>query len=92
VTHSPPDQEVTIAVHSDGRIGIADRGRGVAPRDRDRIFDRFWRGEGRRNEGAGLGLSIVAEIMRTHGGRVTVADNPGGGTIFTLDFSPGKIV
>ena len=43
-----------------------------------------------RNEGAGLGLSIVREIMRTHGGRVTVADNPGGGAVFSLDFSVAR--
>jgi signal transduction histidine kinase len=51
-----------------------------------RIFERFWRGKGDRAEGAGLGLAIVSEIMRTHGGKVTVAENPGGGTVFTLEF------
>jgi signal transduction histidine kinase len=91
VTHSPPDQEVSVAVCDEAIVSIADRGRGVAPADRDRIFERFARGDGAISEGAGLGLSIVREIMRTHGGRVSVADNPGGGAVFALDFSAARI-
>lgn len=87
VTHSPAGGEVTVSVYPDARVTVADRGSGIPPQDRERIFERFWRGKGERVEGAGLGLSIVSEIMRTHGGRVTVADNPGGGAVFTLEFS-----
>ena len=54
--------------------------------ERERIFDRFWRGNGRKVEGAGLGLAIVREIMKAHGGDVKVEDNHGGGAIFTLSF------
>lgn len=90
VIHSPAGEEVTVSVYPDARVTVADRGCGVPPQDRERIFERFWRGEGERAEGVGLGLSIVSEIMRTHGGRVTVADNPGGGTVFSLEFLPGK--
>jgi signal transduction histidine kinase len=90
VTHSPPGQEVSVAVSAQASISISDRGRGVAPADRERIFERFSRGDGGTSEGAGLGLSIVKEIMRTHGGRVSVADNPGGGAIFMLDFSAAR--
>jgi len=91
VAHSPPGQEVSVVVGAEARVSIADRGRGVAPEDRERIFERFARGSGETGEGAGLGLSIVKEIMRTHGGRVTVADNPGGGAVFVLDFSAARI-
>jgi signal transduction histidine kinase len=90
VIHSPPDQEVTVRVGTDARVNIMDRGRGVAAHEREKIFERFWRGAGISNEGAGLGLSIVKEIMRAHGGRVTVADNRGGGAVFTLDFSAAR--
>jgi signal transduction histidine kinase len=45
VAHSPPDTEVTLAVHDDGRISVTDRGSGVAHADRERIFDGFWRGQ-----------------------------------------------
>jgi len=86
VTHSPPGGEVAVTVHPDARVSIADRGGGVPPQDRKRIFERFWRGKGERAEGAGLGLSIVSEIMRTHDGSVTVDDQPGGGAVFTLAF------
>ena len=84
--HSPANGEVTVTVHGDGRVSIADRGSGVPLQDREHIFDRFWRGKGPKNEGAGLGLAIVREIMKAHGGSVTVADNPGGGALFTLAF------
>jgi two-component system, OmpR family, sensor histidine kinase TctE len=91
VTHSLPGQEISVAVCADHSVRISDRGRGVAPRDRERIFERFLRGDGAINEGAGLGLSIVKEIMRTHGGRVSVTDNPGGGAVFVLDFSAARM-
>ncbi len=58
------------------QISVEDRGPGVADEDRERIFDRFGRGvsAGRRgsSEGVGLGLSLVAEHVRLHGGRVWV--------------------
>jgi len=42
------------------------------------------RTDGRRGEGAGLGLAIVAQIVAAHGGTITVGDAPGGGAVFTL--------
>ena len=86
VTHTPPGTEVTVAVHYSRQIEVADRGSGIPQEDRDNIFKRFWRGAGESNEGAGLGLAIVSEIMRAHHGSVGVADNPGGGALFTLSF------
>ena len=71
-----------------GRTDVADRGSGVPRADRENIFKRFWRGAGEKKEGAGLGLAIVSEIMRAHRGSVSVADNPGGGALFTLSFPP----
>jgi two-component system sensor histidine kinase MtrB len=56
------------------RFVVADRGPGVAPGERDRIFERFYRGQAAGQRGAtngtGLGLSLVAEHVRLHGGRV----------------------
>jgi signal transduction histidine kinase len=54
------------------------------------VFDRFWRGRDARSGGAGLGLAIVSEIIRAHGGTVAVSDNPGGGAVFTLSFPPAN--
>ena len=88
VAHAPAGTEVTVTVDRAGRIDVADRGRGVPQKDRENIFRRFWRGAGEKKEGAGLGLAIVSEIMRAHRGSVSVADNPGGGAVFTLSFPP----
>jgi two-component system, OmpR family, sensor histidine kinase TctE len=88
VAHAPAGTEVTVTVDRAGRIDVADRGRGVPRKDRENIFKRFWRGAGEKKEGAGLGLAIVSEIMGAHRGSVSVADNPGGGALFTLSFSP----
>ena len=68
-------------------LGVSDRGEGVAPEDRERIFDRFSRGaSGRRtrSDGAGLGLAIAGAIASAHGGTVELRDTPGGGATFVL--------
>lgn len=81
----------TIAVGSrlDGdrlSMWVRDEGVGISAADQQRIFGRFERGsEGRRAEGAGLGLSIVEAIAQAHGGRVSVLSAPGRGSTFTLD-------
>jgi len=63
-------------------ITVEDRGPGVAPSERELIFERFARGgvAGRRSgsEGAGLGLALVDEHVRLHRGRVWVDDRPDG--------------
>ena len=64
------------------QIAVEDRGPGVPEEDRELIFDRFSRGgvAGRRGsgEGVGLGLALVAEHVRLHGGRVWVEDRADG--------------
>jgi signal transduction histidine kinase len=86
VVHSPAKAEVLVSAHPEGFVSVTDRGSGVPAADRERIFDRFWRGGGAQFEGAGLGLAIVKEIMKAHGGTVSVADGPLGGAVFTLRF------
>ena len=86
VLHTPVEGEVTVSVHLEGRVCVVDQGCGVPAEDRERIFDRFWRGNDHKTEGAGLGLAIVREIMNAHGGAVKVEDNPGGGAVFSLRF------
>jgi signal transduction histidine kinase len=85
--HAPPKTEVTVSTHADGSVSVADDGPGITPGDRERIFDRFWRGQSPSAPGAGLGLPIVKEIMKAHGGSVTVENRPGGGAMFTLHFA-----
>ncbi|WP_324192575.1 HAMP domain-containing sensor histidine kinase [Nocardia transvalensis] len=67
-------------------ITVDDAGPGVAPEDRQRVFERFVTvRRGRRSgTGTGIGLALVAETVAAHGGRVECADRPGGGARFTL--------
>ena len=49
------------------------------------VFERFWRGSaGRRASGSGIGLAVVAELARAHGGRAEVSSEPGHGARFTI--------
>ena len=68
-------------------ISVADRGIGISPHDQKRIFEKFVRletGLVHDVKGAGLGLSLVDQIVRAHGGRVEVSSLPGEGSTFTL--------
>jgi signal transduction histidine kinase len=86
VLHTPPGTEVSVSVSPEGAVTVNDRGPGIPADDRSHVFRRFWRGKGTVTPGAGLGLSIVAEIVRLHGGVVEIADAPGGGASFKLQF------
>jgi signal transduction histidine kinase len=86
VAHSPPSTEVTVTTDSNGSVSVADQGPGIPAEDRQHIFARFWRGKDAGAQGAGLGLAIVAEIMKAHGGTITVDDCPNGGALITLRF------
>jgi signal transduction histidine kinase len=65
IQHSPPGGTVTVQAEPAG-FRVTDEGPGVAPADLGKLFERFWRGPTRRDEGAGLGLSICQEIARAH--------------------------
>jgi signal transduction histidine kinase len=83
------EPEISIAIVDDAaepvthvQIAVEDRGPGIPPDERDLVFERFARGggAGRRtgSEGAGLGLALVDEHVRMHGGRVWVEDRADG--------------
>lgn len=67
------------------RLWVRDQGIGVAAGDRERIFERFGRGASTRQEGSGLGLTIVSAIAAAHGGRVTLESVEGTGSVFTME-------
>ena len=70
------------------RISIEDRGPGIEPGERRRIFEPFYRcGRAREAqiEGSGLGLAIVRDVARAHGGRIAVEPGAAGGARFVLD-------
>jgi two-component system, OmpR family, sensor histidine kinase TctE len=87
VTHSPPGEEVTVAVCADARVNVADHGPGVPIDQQERIFERFWKGRSIETAGVGLGLAIVKKIMEAHRGTAAVRNNSGRGSIFTLTFA-----
>jgi signal transduction histidine kinase len=86
IAHTAPGTEVIVEVGRERTLSVLDSGPGIPLDDRPRIFDRFWRGKGTRSEGAGLGLAIVMEIVRAHGGSVTVSDRAPRGARFDLRF------
>ncbi|MGZ8177956.1 ATP-binding protein [Williamsia sp. SKLECPSW1] len=75
-------------VDGEARIDVDDDGPGIPAVDRARVVERFTRLDGSRSRagggGAGLGLAIVTEIVRAHGGSLTLDDSPLGGTRVTL--------
>jgi len=73
-------------------VAVADRGPGIAPQERGRVFERFRQlagGRGRGGAGVGLGLAISRQIVEAHGGGIGIADNPGGGTVVRFSIPAG---
>ncbi|MDQ4214606.1 HAMP domain-containing sensor histidine kinase [Microbacterium capsulatum] len=89
VQHAPAGSAVTIAAGSGPagyvEIRVADRGPGVRPEDRERIFTRFARGpETGRRRGFGLGLALVRDVATRYGGAVGIERTSAEGTTFLL--------
>jgi two-component system sensor histidine kinase PilS (NtrC family) len=81
---SPLDRPVRVEVHDDARrpsFSVTDEGPGIAPEDRERLFDMFF---SKRRHGVGLGLALVRQIVDAHGGEITVESEPGNGARFTV--------
>jgi signal transduction histidine kinase len=88
--HTTPDQEIHLGTRIRGdelHLWVRDSGRGIAPADRERIFDRFARGSGSAGSvsGSGLGLAIIQAIAHSHGGRVVLLDVSAGGAEFRME-------
>ncbi len=81
--HGGPPVDVDVSAAADRlRVRVRDRGSGISPGNRARVFDRFFT-TGRDQGGTGLGLAIVRAVAETRGGRVDFDTGPGG-TTFTL--------
>jgi len=95
VKYSKGHRELRVAVGTravpgggaEVRVSVTDRGIGIAPEDQKRVFEKFVRletGLVHDVKGAGLGLSLVDQIVRAHDGRVEVESKPGEGSTFTI--------
>ncbi|MDC7120377.1 HAMP domain-containing histidine kinase [Cellulomonas fimi] len=88
--HTPAGTSVTVRVArrgSDVVLDVVDDGPGIPADLRDRLFERFVRGDASRNRAAGstgLGLSIAHAVVTAHGGTLTVDETAGGGTTFRV--------
>ena len=85
VRFTPNGGKVTIRARTEAdmlRVAITDQGPGIDPKYHPRLFDKFFRIPGVETQGAGLGLSIAREIVRSHGGEIGVTSEPGKGSTF----------
>ena len=95
LAYSPVGTAVTVGArpHADGvELWVADSGPGVPDSEKERIFEKFYRGSvsGRVPSGTGLGLAIAREIVRTHDGTLRVEDAPPHGARFVLTIPSAK--
>jgi signal transduction histidine kinase len=92
IKYSPDAEKVEIDLRTSEdavTISVRDHGLGIPREQRDKIFDRFYRASGPKQRaipGLGMGLYIVAEIVKGHGGTITVDSTEGRGSTFTVTF------
>lgn len=95
VAYSPPGAAVRVAASSDDglvHVSVSDEGPGIHAKDRDRIFERFYRADparARASGGSGLGLAIAKHVATNHGGGIRVDSHLGAGSTFTLTLPQG---
>jgi two-component system sensor histidine kinase KdpD len=87
--YSPPGAPIRIGAARRGEsivFGVADSGPGFRSRDRQHVFERFYRAPAHKNgvPGSGLGLYVVREIARAHGGDAVLAGDAGGGALVEI--------
>ena len=82
--HNPEDTEIWVRMGQDSRlwVEIEDNGKGISDTDRERLFERYYRGTSTNEakEGSGLGLAIAREIIVAHGGKIELESKVGEGT------------
>ncbi len=81
IRYTPSAGQVLLSVQKQGNevlLQVDDTGPGIAPDERARVFDRFYRLPGSNAEGSGLGLAIVRQIAQAHGAEVRLSESYGG--------------
>lgn len=87
IKFTPPGGRIVLnsEIREDHALfSVSDTGKGIAPADLPRIFDRFWQAQRTSGKSLGLGLSIVRGILQAHGGRAWVSSRLGQGSTFFL--------
>jgi signal transduction histidine kinase len=93
VRYSPPRGSVQVRCRTTAEgalLEVSDTGPGIAPSDRERVFDRFYRRAAAQENGTGLGLAIVKAVAERHGARVLLDEAPGGGLHVSVSFPRGS--
>jgi signal transduction histidine kinase len=95
--YGPLTQRITVGmalIGSHVRLWVDDEGVGVPPAERERVFEAFYRLSRDANSavgGSGIGLSIVRELARAHGGACRIEDAPGGGARVIVEFPDARL-
>jgi len=84
--HAQAKSTILVRVVDNVTLEVVDDGIGITSSEREEVTEPFNR-PSRHSEGAGLGLTIVRDIMAAHGGRLSISDTPGGGTTIRLFFT-----
>jgi signal transduction histidine kinase len=97
IKFTPADGSVVVSTERGDDelfVSVADTGPGIAPEDRDRIFEEFQQTElgAHQNEGTGLGLSLSRRLVELHGGRLWVESELGHGSRFVFSLPAGARV
>ena len=92
VRYTPEGGRIEISTTTESGLSVvrvSDSGPGIAPEERERVFDRFYRALGTKTSGTGLGLAIVKRIVDIHHGTISIEEGLDGcGTTFRLAFPP----
>lgn len=84
--HAPGQTSIDVTAGPGPQLTVRDHGAGIADEDLPHIFDRFWRKDRRKADGAGLGLGIVQKLAQVHGGAALAGNAPDGGAVFCVTF------
>ncbi|MDR6846930.1 sensor histidine kinase KdpD [Sphingomonas sp. BE137] len=87
LAHAPGDTPIDVTAGPGPQLTVRDYGHGIADEDLPHIFERFWRKDRRKSDGAGLGLGICQRLAQAHGGTITVENPTGGGALFRVSFA-----
>jgi signal transduction histidine kinase len=90
IDHGGRRGQILVFVELPASVSVLDQGPGIAPQEQHRVFEPFYRGSQaggeRGGRGAGLGLNLVQEVVRLHGGNIEVCNRPGAGACIKIIF------